>query len=255
MNWSAMKTAQAAITACALHAAVICADGLSLSETTFNAVDGDSGELMIAVGDHGAIVHITEGARSTRVDSPTTADLLDVHVGSRNFAVTVGEGVVLLWDGVHWRQLVERAFDTSISHAWASPDELLVIYTNGEDGRQACPWIPDAMRQPFCRTFKAPVLGACGDHKTVYLVLANGDIHRVNDALQGKDGHFAAVYANDQALELKSAWLPKRGCEGLEELPRVYAVDVEGDLMQFDGQGWKIMDAASLAVAMVPIQR
>jgi hypothetical protein len=41
----------------------------------FNAVDGVSSELTIAVGDHGTIVHFLEGKNARRMPSPTERDL------------------------------------------------------------------------------------------------------------------------------------------------------------------------------------
>lgn len=231
-----------------LAATVAAADGPSPSATGFNAVDGDPRELMIAVGDHGAIVHITGGSRSYRVDSPTEADLVDVDVGSNDFAVSIGQGVVLLWDGIRWRHLTEQAGNVANAHAWASPDELLVLYTSGTDGNRVCPWIPDAYRQPFCRQFNAPMRGACGNHETIHLVLANGEIHRVNDALLGKDGQFGPIYQPDEPLELKFAWVPEKTCAP-DRIPEVYAVDVSSGLVHFNGRSWQAMDPASSHVA------
>ncbi len=245
-----MTIAQAALAACVLCSGGVAADDMSLPDAGFNAVGGDANQLMIAVGNHGVIVHLAGGGEARRVVSPTDADLLDVHVGSPDFAVTVGQGAVLLWNGESWRPLTDAASNALYHHAWASPDELLVLYAGGADTNTVCPWIPDAIHQPFCRLFKAPMLGACGDHETIHLVLANGEIYRLNDALLGKDGQFGPVYRPDEHLELESASFAGETCLP-DQLPQIYAADTDGGLVRFDGRSWRAVDPASARVAHV----
>ena len=97
----------------------------------FNAVDGIANEFMVAVGNHGTIVHFFEGEDARHMPSPTERDLLDVHVGSLDFAVSVGPGIVLLWDGVQWRPVIDDDELTPWSEVWASSDQQLVLYGAG----------------------------------------------------------------------------------------------------------------------------
>ena len=76
---------------------------------------------------------------------------------------------------------------------WSAPDRGLVLYHGYEaDSRKVCPQVTDVDRQPFCRTFEAEVLGACGFPEELQLVLANGEVYRVNSALLGAGGSFDA---------------------------------------------------------------
>jgi hypothetical protein len=118
----------------------------------------------------------------------------------------------------------------------------IALYGSSIEGvHQVCPPVADAGSQPFCRKFNSPMLDACGSEVTIYLVLANGDIHQVNNALIGIDGGFDAAFHSDQPLELHSAWVPKQSCGHKSGLPEVLAIDGLGNVMHFNGERWRQM--------------
>jgi hypothetical protein len=206
----------------------------------FNAVDGISSKLTIAVGDQGRIVHFLEGKNARRMPSPTERDLYDVHVGSEDFAVTVGPGIVMLWNGIRWQPIVQNNELSRYSQVWASPDQGLVLY-GASDGQshQVCPWLPQTMQQPFCRAFPSPLLGACGYRNELHIILANGSIHRVSSALIGTDGGFEPVFSPQKSILLKAAWMPVQDCVAEFGLPEVFAISEDNAFLHFDGKHWE----------------
>ena len=129
------------------------------------------------------------------------------------------------------------------SWAWATPDQGLILYGGRtEHGYRVCPWLAEATRQPFCRTFDAPVRAACGHREQVLLLLANGDIHRVNNALIGSDGDFLPAYHPVSPVQLKAAWLPDEDCDPAGGLPEVFAIGSDGGFVHFDGKAWRPLD-------------
>jgi hypothetical protein len=122
---------------------------------------------------------------------------------------------------------------------WSAADLGLVLYHGPEPGKlTVCPRVQGLDHQPFCRTFEAAVLSACGKHEELQLVLANGDVHRVNNALLDALGSMEPVHRPDQPLELVEAWMPEEICHPGEGLNDVLAVAVSGDLWHFDGENW-----------------
>jgi len=213
-------------------------------QAQFNAVDGVPWELMVAVGNHGMIVHFQDGRGARRVPSSTDRDLLDVHVASRDFAVAVGQGVVLVWNGVRWAPIPveDPVGDDSVAYSWswASRRRDLVLYGGeADDGFRVCPWVPGAYRQPFCRIFIKPVVGACGSGDDVLLVLADGTVHRVNHDLIGRDGNFDPAYRPATPINLREAWIPARTCDPQAGLPEIVGVEDGGRLWRFDGADWR----------------
>lgn len=212
----------------------------AVSEEQINAVDGTPQGFMVAVGNHGTIVHFQPGQEARIVPSPTDRDLLDVSVASPEFAVAVGAGIVLRWDGVSWSPVSVESTSMRYSKVWAAPDLSLVLYGGSvANAYRVCPWVPGAETQPFCRHFTAPMLGACERGDEVQLVLANGEIYRVNNALIGSDGGFEPAFRPDTPTFLKAAWLPDTGCPAEGVLAEVFAIGVQGDLLHFNGAGWR----------------
>lgn len=122
---------------------------------------------------------------------------------------------------------------------WSAADQALVLYRGSEPGKlKVCPRVQGLVHQPFCRTFDAAVLSACGMREELQLVLANGDVHRVNNALLDARGSMEPVYRPDQPLELVEAWMPEEICHPGKGLNDVLAVAASGDLLHFDGQNW-----------------
>ena len=211
--------------------------------TEFNAVDGIDGGLTIAVGDRGTIVHFSQGMAKS-MPSHTHKDLLSVHVGSGDFALAAGRGVVLQWDGLTWLPLPAEP-DAEYSGVWATENRGLILLTTVEsNGHRLCPRSPRATQQPFCRRFELPVRGVCGDEHDVYLVLSNGQLHHVNNALIGEDGSFGPAFNPARPLNLRSAWVPGGRCGSGHSLPEVFAID-EGDvLVHFNGRNWQPASSA-----------
>jgi hypothetical protein len=126
------------------------------------------------------------------------------------------------------------------SELWATKDHSLVLYRGDEANMyRICPIITGMIHQPFCRRFEAPVLGACGLTDDLQLVLANGEIHRVNRALIGVDGGFGPAYRPEHLLNLVKAWIPQEACLPGEGFNHVLAVTASGDLWHFDGADWR----------------
>jgi hypothetical protein len=125
---------------------------------------------------------------------------------------------------------------------WAAPDQRLILYRSGDtDGLRICPRVNDMDIQPFCRSFAAPVLGACGFTDELQLVLANGEIHRVNRALIGVNGDFGPAYRPRRALDLVKAWMPDKICHPGAGFNHILAVAASGELWHFDGMGWRVI--------------
>ncbi|MDX1461221.1 MAG: hypothetical protein R3348_09220 [Xanthomonadales bacterium] len=209
------------------------------AERTFNAVDGVPHELMVAVGDHGLIVHFPAGEAPRQMPSGTDRDLLDVHVAASDFAVAVGPGIVLLWDGEAWAPVVTEEDVAPFAQAWASPNHQFFMYGLDESGAyRLCPRLKNVSRQPFCRKFPAALLAACGDGDLITLLLANGEIHRVNDALIRPDGSFEPVFRPHGLHRLRAAWFPDEGCDPRGGLPEMFAAGENG-LMHFVDKAWR----------------
>ena len=123
---------------------------------------------------------------------------------------------------------------------WAAPDRgLVLLRRDGDGGFRVCPEVKDMNHQPFCRRFSTPVLAACGNAEELQLVLANGEIHRVNRALIGVDGSFEPSHRPDQAMELARVWMPEQSCFPGDGFNHVLAVTASGNLWHFDGKSWR----------------
>lgn len=209
-------------------------------QAQFNAVDGVPWELMVAVGNHGMIVHFQDGKAARQVPSSTDRNLLDVHVASRDFAVAVGQGVVLAWNGVRWAVVPVQDDTMTYTWSWASPGRDLVLYGGpADDGFKVCPWVPNVQIEPFCRAFQTPMVGACGSDDDVLLVQADGTVYRVNRTLIGTDGNFDPVYRPERPIRLREAWIPARTCDPQAGLPEIVGVEDGGRLWRFDGADWQ----------------
>jgi hypothetical protein len=137
-------------------------------------------------------------------------------------------------------------FSKQLSTSWTSSDQKLILHidTIGE-GHRVCPQFPDASQQPFCRQFNVPVRGVCGTREHVYLVLANGDLHLVNNALIGINGDFDAIYHPEPDINLVSAWFPEDGCPFGENLPGILGLNDAGSLVRFNGEKWQSVDEST----------
>lgn len=111
------------------------------------------------VGGNGRVLH-WNGSALEVVPSRTTADLSAVRVmGPREVWVvgtqTTGEGVVLQWDGLDWRDLTPMTrMPTSMRGIWGAPDDVWVAggdLTGFEPGiwhRTGVGWRPEMGPQP-----------------------------------------------------------------------------------------------------------
>ncbi|MDX1571201.1 MAG: hypothetical protein R3200_12015 [Xanthomonadales bacterium] len=202
-----------------------------------NSIHGASADFIIGVGDHGVIIHF-EKVGPRRMASGTTNRLLDVYVAAPDFAVAAGVGIVLLWNGEQWSPIVAGPDDAAYRGVWSSPEKDVVFYGQRRDGFETvCPYLPGKHDQPFCRRFDARFIGACGHSDAINLVLANGDIHRVNNAVLDPEGRFVPVYEQPAPLDLAATWFPDPNC-GVQHAPEVMAVNGGREIWRFDGRGW-----------------
>lgn len=127
--------------------------------------------------------------------------------------------------------------------AWAVPGEKarLLVEANGED-RWVCPHIAGRTNQPLCRRFASDLLGVCHEGSHFQLVLANGDIHRVDHALLDADGSYTPIHHPEPPLSLRLAWIPSYSCYPEAGSAEIIAVDHENNLLRFDGKGWHRID-------------
>jgi hypothetical protein len=136
-----------------------------------------------------------------------------------------------------------RAQDTEgWREVWAVPGEKarLLVEPEGES-RWVCPHIAGRAHQPLCRRFASDLLGVCHESNHFQLVLANGDIHRVDHALLETDGSFAPVHHPEQSLSLRLAWIPSDSCDPEAGSADIIAVDHESNLLRFDGKVTQVM--------------
>lgn len=213
---------------------------------SLNSIHGASAEFIVGVGDRGVIIHFEKGG-PRRMPSGTTNQLLDVYVAAPDFAVAAGVGIVLLWNGEQWSPIATGPAGATYRGGWASPEADVVLYGRRHDGfDQVCPYLRGKDDQPFCRRFKSRFIGACGHSDDITLVLANGDIHRVNNAVLDPEGRFAPLYRHPATLELTAAWFPEPDCDAARTL-RVVAVNARRELWAFDGRGWLEMATTTAA--------
>lgn len=241
-QWWLMTLCQTTLSLVLLVPAQLAA-GPRAETAAFNAVAGISRDFVVAVGAHGMIAHLLGDEGMRIMPSGTTQDLLDVNVATHDFAVAVGAGVVLRWDGARWHPLALEKPELTYSKVWTSPNRRLVLYGGSGNGAHwVCPWIPGADRQPFCRRFKSPMRAACGGDNDVLVVFASGAIYRVNNAVLGFDGRFEPAYAEKTPLQLKTAWLPAIGCDLNAGLPEVFAIDAQKGPLHFTHRSWHPLD-------------
>ncbi len=85
--------------------------------------------LVVAVGDHGKILHC-QGDRyaPTQVESHTTANLYAVSVVSERCAYAVGDhGAVLHWNGDRWNTVMMGAKEDELFAVWSCPGGVTLI--------------------------------------------------------------------------------------------------------------------------------
>ncbi len=115
----------------------------------------------------------------------------------------------------------------------------LTIETNPVGGKyRTCPSHDNESKRAFCRNFNSRPLAACGQGDDFYLILSDGEVHRVNDALIGKNGNFDATFQSDSVMQLAAAWLPANACNPVDGPPEIIAMDYDGRLQHFDGDHW-----------------
>jgi hypothetical protein len=172
--------------------------------------------------------------------SPLFSDQPEAGTSSSAIDLSSPEGVIAV-------KLTES--DKELQSSWTSSDQKLTLYLSASgEGNRVCPQTTDAQRQPFCRQFSDPVRNICGDIDHVYLVLANGDLHLVNNALIGVNGDFNATFHSDFPVNLRSAWFTEEEtCQGIS-LPKILGMNEKGTLLMFDGKKWqKVNEVSHLA--------
>jgi hypothetical protein len=212
----------------------------------FNAMDGGPSRLLIAVGDFGAIAHFSQTDGWRPMDSGTHRDLHDVHVISEHFAVAVGTGIVIKWNGERWDTLLEEEPDRAYNRIWASADQDSLIFSGNIAGRSfVCPWIIGSDRQPFCRRFVTSLAGVCGDGDEFNIVLSNGDVYEVNSALMSKDGTFEPTSVSENNIELLTAVNVGRSCKKEAHEPKMIAISKDRGLWAFKQGRWLPLNMVS----------
>ena len=123
---------------------------------------------------------------------------------------------------------------------WSSDNRELKLYaTDGERGSRICPVLRDRDQQPFCREFNSRVIGVCGQVDELLIVLASGDVHRLNYALMRANGSLEPIYTQRDSLSLTEAWIPVSNCIISSDLPHIYAVTSQKRVMHFYQQSWR----------------
>jgi hypothetical protein len=135
-----------------------------------------------------------------------------------------------------------HAGEIRYTEIWTSPDNSLVLY-GGETkkGHMVCPWIATSENQPFCRNFTSPMRGACGSGEKVFIVLADGAIHLVNNTLIGSNNDFKPIFQPRITLNLEDVWLAESGCSSDSGIPEALAIRSDGSMVRFDGSAWKVV--------------
>lgn len=135
---------------------------------------------------------------------------------------------------------IEESPVQTTTRVWASSDQQLVLFgINKGNFYRVCPRFLGKTRQPFCRQFSSELINACGNHDRVVLVMANGDIHEVNDALMGLDGDFEPLIHPESPVHVRSAFFAGQGCGSHDRLPEVMAIRPNGEWVHFDGLDWQ----------------
>ena len=170
----------------------------------------------------------------TMMVSPIDADIVIHQTGfnatdtaAGNLSIAVGKNI-------------EQSPAEAYTRVWASRDQQLVLFgVNEGNSHRVCPRFSNKARQPFCRQFSSKMIGACGSHDRVVLVMANGDIHHVNGALMGLDGDFEPVIHPKNPVHVRSAFFTEQECASHDQLPEVIAVSQNGKWIHFNGVDWQ----------------
>jgi len=224
---------------------------IDLTEREFDAIDVYSEYVKFAVGNQGGIAHFSHDSSLISTPSIPGDELIDVHVGSPDFALAVAARALLQWDGDSWFEMDIDVSPAKFTKVWASHDQQLILLGTSEaDMHRVCPWLQGHRRQPFCRQFNSPMKAACGSSERVLIVLKNGDIHQVNQALIGQGGIFEPVFHPAIPLELESIWIQDSHCESGSSLPDIYALATLGNLLRFDGHSWQEFGLATVLMTL-----
>ena len=73
------------------------------------------------------------------------------------------------------------------------------------------------------------------------MVLANGDIHRVNRFLIGPRGELQPQHRPAAPADFLEAWIPHAACKQRNSLPPVFAISQGKVPWHFDGTHWSAM--------------
>ena len=228
---------------------------------TIVGIDSFGSDFSIGVGNSGQIIHFNDGV-SSLVPSGITADLFNVHVVDKNFALASGENFVVHWDGSSWNTIVDLSTNPDpsfITPVWSPPGKNLVYYqildTSGSISpfHFLCPYdIDDPNGGGFCRAFSRPILEFCGIDGDVKALQTDGSVLRftqgtlsnLDDPLDGPV--FDQPVQN--GLNLIAAFIPPESClPGNIPPTQIYAIHDAGSQNQFyhfDGQQWTMMGSA-----------
>ncbi|WP_395376794.1 DUF11 domain-containing protein [Marinicella sp. W31] len=225
-------------------------------------IDSSGDDFSIAVGNSGQILHFVNDTPSL-VPSGIDADLFNVHIVDKDFAVASGENFVIHWDGSSWNTLIDRSNEPQssfITPAWSPPEKNLIYYqildTSGGifPFHFLCPYdLSDPDNSGFCRGYSKPILEFCGFAGDFKALQTDGSIRRftqgslsnLDDPLDGPV--FEQPVQN--ALNLIAAYIPAESCvPGNIPPSQIYAihnpVGQNNQFYHFNGQQWTMMGSA-----------
>lgn len=140
--------------------------------TTLRGVSGIREDDIYAVGDDGVILN-WNGTRWSRIDSPTTRDLLATHFGPTGIGWSVGDGgVILMYEKGNWIPVPNHSSHT-LRAVWAGPGDTAWAVGDGGtilrwDGKQ---WVSEN------RCTESDLHAIYGDQKDqLWAVGANGTV-------------------------------------------------------------------------------
>jgi len=225
-------------------------------------IDSAGDDFSIAVGNAGQILHFVNDTPSL-VPSGINADLFNVHIVDKNFAVASGENFVIHWDGNSWNTLVDMSNEPEssfITPVWSPPEKNLIYYqildTSGSifPFHFLCPYdLSDPNGGGFCRGYSRPVLEFCGIAGDFKALQTDGSIRRftqgtlsnLDDPLDGPV--FEQPVQN--ALNLIAAFIPGESClPGNIPPSQIYAIHSppgqNNQFYHFNGQQWSMVGSA-----------
>jgi len=213
----------------------------------FNGISSSPrGQLRVAVGKGGKIVHFNKSAPTGAVmNSGTTNDLFDVYVLSPDFAVASGRDIILLWDGSAWSPIIT---DSGLYlPVWATPDQSTIIFNIVDESGGFRPFhlrcaydVAKAERSPFCQAGSLDI-GFCGSSDDIKIVKQSGDIDAIKSDLSPVNGLAGTIFEQPLDLNLTAVYIPATGCLPGPYPPwNIFAVDSFKDIYHYQPENYQV---------------